>query len=212
MSLINDAIKRASAAQPPPSSTGQAEVTFRPVEHRNHLAWGIFFIPMFLGCAMVLGILFLAKGWQASHREWTGVTLTESVPVAAREMPSPPVPLPRQNAGPGTDSDRADITPAPTDTDPGAAMEPAQATAAPETPPAEAKVAIPAPPPPLPTEPSFPELKLQGIFYRPSNPSAVINSKTVYRGDLIQEAEVTKITRQNVTVVWKGETKVLTLP
>lgn len=60
-------------------------------------------------------------------------------------------------------------------------------------------------------EPTFPELKLQGVFYRPSNPSALINSKTVYRGDKIENARVIEVGKRSVTVQWNGETKVLTL-
>jgi hypothetical protein len=53
--------------------------------------------------------------------------------------------------------------------------------------------------------------KLQGIFYRPANPSAVVNSKTVFVGDRIANAKVKAIDHQSVTLDVAGETKVLTL-
>ena len=77
----------------------------------------------------------------------------------------------------------------------------------PPTPMAAQAPAIPSEPP----KPSFPVLKLQGIFWRPSKPSAVINSKTVYVGDRVETARVTAIDQENVTVQWESESKVLTL-
>jgi len=55
-------------------------------------------------------------------------------------------------------------------------------------------------------------LKLQGIFWRPSRPSAVINSKTLFKGDRIDNARVLAIDQESVTLQWQNETKVLTLP
>jgi len=57
----------------------------------------------------------------------------------------------------------------------------------------------------------FPELRLQGVFYRPSNPSAVINSKTVYRGDKIDAVRIVAIGKSSVTVEWNGQRKVLVI-
>ena len=53
--------------------------------------------------------------------------------------------------------------------------------------------------------------RLQGIFYRPSRPSAVVNSQTVYVGDTVGSGKVKAITRENVTLIVDGESKVLTL-
>jgi hypothetical protein len=62
-----------------------------------------------------------------------------------------------------------------------------------------------------PEEPGFPDLKLQGVFYRPADPSALINSKTVRRGDTVQNARVIAISKSTVTVEWQGERRVLTM-
>lgn len=56
-----------------------------------------------------------------------------------------------------------------------------------------------------------PPLKLQGIFYRPSNPTAMINGKTVAVGEIVQGANVLKIERQQVTLERNGKTEVLTM-
>jgi HD-like signal output (HDOD) protein/ActR/RegA family two-component response regulator len=56
-----------------------------------------------------------------------------------------------------------------------------------------------------------PELRLQGIFYRRSNASALINGKTVFRGDSIAGGRVVAIDPQSVTVELAGEQKLLRL-
>jgi hypothetical protein len=56
-----------------------------------------------------------------------------------------------------------------------------------------------------------PELKLQGIFYRRSNASALINGKTVFRGDAVAGGRVVAIEPQSVTVELAGEQKILRL-
>lgn len=66
-------------------------------------------------------------------------------------------------------------------------------------------VAIPAPPPAA-------VYKLQGIYWRPSKPSAVINAKTVYIGDRVETARVTAINQESVTLTVDGQSKVLLLP
>jgi len=54
--------------------------------------------------------------------------------------------------------------------------------------------------------------KLQGIYWRPSRPSAVVNSKTVYVGDRVENARVTAIDQESVTLTVNGESKVLLIP
>ena len=56
-----------------------------------------------------------------------------------------------------------------------------------------------------------PELNLQGIFYRRSGASALINGKTVFRGDAIAGGRVVAIEPQSVTVDLAGEQKILRL-
>ena len=57
----------------------------------------------------------------------------------------------------------------------------------------------------------FPKLVLQGIYYRPSHPAAVINSKTLYVGDRVAQAKVLAIDRRQVTVQWNNEVRVLAI-
>ena len=69
----------------------------------------------------------------------------------------------------------------------------------------------PVTPPPAETNVAFPILKLQGIYYRLNNPSVLINGRTLFIGDRIEGARVVNIERQNVTVEFGGQRKVLEL-
>jgi hypothetical protein len=59
-------------------------------------------------------------------------------------------------------------------------------------------------PPPLP--------KLQGIFYRPGRPLAVLSGKTVLIGSMSGEYRVAAIDQTTVTLIRSGQTNVLSLP
>jgi hypothetical protein len=102
-----------------------------------------------------------------------------------------------------------------------AAKEP---TAAPETAPAP-KPAAPQRSSPFPTvvapkplsasanngSVKFPPLRLQTIYYRPGNPSVMINSKILFISDEVSGVTVADISPSSVTLVLSGQTNVLTL-
>jgi hypothetical protein len=56
---------------------------------------------------------------------------------------------------------------------------------------------------------TFPKLKLQGVYYRAGDSTALINGKNVVEGDEIEGASVVKIDRQSVEVQFQGESRVL---
>lgn len=58
---------------------------------------------------------------------------------------------------------------------------------------------------------SFPNLKLQGIYYRIKRPSALINNRTVHVGDTIEGARVVSIQRFSVKLQMGGQTRDLSL-
>lgn len=62
-------------------------------------------------------------------------------------------------------------------------------------------------PPPLLTLP-----KLQGVFYRPERPAALLNGKMVLIGGTVGEYRVVAMSQQSVTVVRAGQTNVLNMP
>ena len=59
--------------------------------------------------------------------------------------------------------------------------------------------------------PQPPELKLQGIFFNPRSPSAVVNGRTVYVGDRVSGVRVAAITPKAVTLSSETFTNVLSL-
>jgi hypothetical protein len=67
------------------------------------------------------------------------------------------------------------------------------------------------PPTNAPVVPKFPALKLQGLIWHPQRPSVVINGKSLFVGEKVEQARVMAITPDSVMVVWKGEQQVLTL-
>jgi hypothetical protein len=61
------------------------------------------------------------------------------------------------------------------------------------------------------TEVAIPKLKLQGIYFRRTNPSVLINGRTLFIGDRVEGARVVTIDRQIVTVEFGGQVSLLTL-
>ncbi len=57
----------------------------------------------------------------------------------------------------------------------------------------------------------FPELNLQGIFYRLKNPSVLINRRALYVGDEIAGAKVVEIQRRTVTLEKGGVRRTLSM-
>ena len=57
-----------------------------------------------------------------------------------------------------------------------------------------------------------PNLKLKAIFFNPRNPSAIINTKSVFKGDRVEGGRVKDIDRDRVLVDWHGREIELTLP
>jgi thioredoxin-related protein len=55
------------------------------------------------------------------------------------------------------------------------------------------------------------EPKLQGILWSSSHPSVLLNGKNCKPGDSVSGMHVLKITRDKVTVEWKGQTTELTM-
>ena len=190
MSLINDALRRASQAKPSPPSEEAAETPLRPADYPPRS-------PSWLYLALACLLLVLGgSGWfwlRGNNAADSPAPTSNSVPVAAREIPAPPTQASSPNPTPR----------------PGSAGQ----TLGQSVPNAAAATASIAPTNALVVEakPVFPAVRLQGIFFQTSRPSALINAKTVFLGDKVANAKVTAITRDSVSLQWNGETKVLTL-
>ena len=199
MSLINDALRRASQAKPSPPTEQAAETPLRPADYPPRSpSW------LYLALACVLLVLG-GTGWfwlRGNKPAESSAPMSNSVPVAAREFPAAPV-----------QASAANPTARPASTEPSLGQSMPKASITNIAPSSPAAIASIAPTNALVVEakPVFPSVRLQGIFFQASRPSALINAKTVFIGDKVASAKVTAITRDSVTLQWNGETKVLTL-
>lgn len=60
-------------------------------------------------------------------------------------------------------------------------------------------------PPPVAQPVTFPAVRVQGIYFRPERPSALINRRTYFIGDQVQDAKVVAITRDTVVLEIEGQ-------
>ena len=188
MSLINDALKRATQTQPPGSVP--PAIIKEPMLPASAAHGGpglpVYFVPVLL--FVISGAcFFLWKGWQT-----TGQTQVASNTIVAKARE--PIALPEVAP--------EEIIAIPANRVFSVDDEPAPAPA----------VITPVAPVEEPAKPAAPTFRLQGIFYRTKNPSAVVNNKTVFLGDSVGSSRVKAIDRQSVTLERDGVTQVLTLP
>ncbi len=191
MSLINDALKRAKQAQkenpaPPPA------LQFKPADPSQRRSSGppiLLIVAVVVVLALVGLSVVIALQKRETVRPVANVTqpdesiVQSAAPsVAARadlqvghHQPVQTV-LTTNSAATGGSPATAP-GPAPTDSVTNVTVAAADAT---------------------PPKPALP--KLQGIFYRPARPSAVINGKNVFIGSRVGEFQVLAITQQSVTI------------
>ena len=208
MSLINDALKRASESKPPP--TTEAGAPLRLAEHRRANEWPLFVLPVL--ALVILGVAgwFFYKGWDDRRLPGSNPRPTA---ISARETSAEKSSVAEFSQTPNSPA-KPPVSPANATqigrNAPGVspAERPATNSAVPTNVSLLSNSSVAAAEPPKPT---FPMLKLQGVFFRPSSPSVLINSKTVSVGEKVAGAKVLRIERDSVTVEWNGETKVLTL-
>ena len=200
MSLINDALKRAKQAQQDNPSPPAPGPQFRPADpqHQRSAAPGMLLVIV-LVIVVSLGGFFI--WWVAQARN----TTRQTVAVAGKESPvaeAAPAPVTPQASEPTPQPVVAVTPPAPTSN---AVVAAGAAEIAPANSASDAEPVAPEAPP----KPSPP--KLQGIFYRPDRPAAIVNGKTVFLGDQVGEFRVLAISVESVTLESAGQTNVLTL-
>jgi hypothetical protein len=196
MSLINDALKRAKQAHtnPPPTP----DLPFRPAEPSPQRTPRLPLLPL----AVVLVALLLGGGFilMALLNRDAGPRVVRATPADSQSAPDTTVPPSATPTPPATPVDQNTTQ---TQTVSTRAADSLSGT----TP--DALAATPNPEPPKLAAP-----KLQGIFYNPSRPSAVVNGRTVYVGSRVGEARdflVLEITRESVTVGNGSQTNMLVL-
>ena len=195
MSLINDALRRKNQEKnpTPEKSDGSPMEPVQP-SARNRVSLLAPVLLVLIVVVLALAALFFWKGMQPK-KELAATKQTTTSPVAVpptetkSDVQPVPVPVPETQI-----ETPLAVTPAPDSTNVSAT------DSSPET---NAAIA---------TVPSGPEpLKLQGIFYRLSNPTALINGKTVGVGELVSGARVIRIEREAVTVERDGKVETLRL-
>jgi len=173
MSLINDALKKASQT-PTPTTPAPTKEPLHVATHTPAPRWPLFVVPPLVAIVFATGTFMVMRGWQGSRT------------VSAKESTIGNV----QTTGTSIEQEYCDTNVAAAVTAP--------------TPPTNAVTAVPAA--------VFPTLKLQGVIWSPSRPSAVINGKSVFVGEKVERALVTAIEQDSVKVTLNGEERVLTLP
>ena len=211
MSLINDALKRASRAQKENPAPPPPELHFRPAEPSPRPAYGSaglliigLLVALLLGGLLVLYALrqpgsspTLVKAAQPE----TTATQT-AVAAADKAVVAPP-------ANPATAPARVPASTAPAQPSVTANLE-TPPTAVPNASPAVTSTNV-APGVVTTDSPKPPAPKLQGIFFNPSRPSAVVSGKSVYVGSRVGEFQVLAITQEGVTLGNNSVTNVLSL-
>lgn len=185
MSLINDALKRASEFDKNRPGPGPAARPLQPVEtaRGRQPAWMWLFT---ISALLLLSASFFWQWRRASHH----------VAAAPAVLKTPPAPMP------------ATTPAAPPALTPASLPPKAPVVTAPVKPPPQL---APTPSAPAFATPWPASLTLQGIFYSNTHPLALINGKTVAQGDSITGVVVAKIEPRQVTLAWNGQSKTLVL-
>lgn len=209
MSLINDALKRASTAAKTNTPDPTVSIRVRPIDQERRPS--LLFV---LGLPLLVVAGLLSGGWYYYY----GRTPAQSQPspLAARPAPATlapnvPGPGPAAAPAPAAPPEVTALNPPPANpvTAPAVANLPAAPASVAPLPPVKRSPA--APTAVSPTPPTFPALKLQGIYYRRTNPTAMINSQNVGIGEMVDGVQVVAIERMTVTVELEGHMKVLGL-
>lgn len=221
MSLINDALKRASTNPKPAASIAAASepamvaVTAASLAAKPRQGTPVAMVAGMIALTLIAGWFFLKWREASSGQQTVQVaSSTKPAPTPATNVQTPPpaTPVAKTSAPAATGAPKPPATPVAAVVRPGAAPQ----AAAPAKVPAPAVAAAPPIVVPQPTvapaaaqvknEPQpMPELKLQAIVFRMKNPSALINGRHVEVGDDVSGARVTEIQRTTVIIEWQGQ-------
>lgn len=221
MSLINDALKRANQTRKQQPTSVQAGPAMQPMVTANRpssLA-PMVFIAILVLFLVGLGTLLLVRGYKLGQPNEASTPPVEQASAPMTSAPIPPV---------LTNQAQPEIQPAIAVARPSkpivntsvvvtipvsGGIVPASVTAKNPASPVAAKPEKPvAVAVEEATTPASPSLRLQGIYYRRSNPSAMINGHSAFLGDEVDGARVVAIERTSVIVELKGQKQVLHMP
>jgi len=206
MSLINDALRRARQAQPPPrADTTKEGPAFRAPLPPRASHQPIPFLPAFCMAAIGVTALIIAWNWKVHHP-------SAPLEAQARSLPASPAPNTGQLQETAQPAQPEAVQPGGTEKlllvsteitggAPVAPPDEAAATNSPAETTATVAATTPAPPPP----------KLQSIIYNPQRPSAMIDGKVLFIGDKLREFRVIAITPTGATLASASATNHLEL-
>ena len=235
MSLINDALRRASQSERNRPRRPSTPTGMEPAPAAKSSRLSVLLAAAGL-VALLLAGWFFWQLWNARNNPRSTVAMANTAPPATPHVIPPPVAAPKPLGVPPLGGSSRVIPPPvvmpkPTPTAPAAPANPASAPVVVSAPPAVVPpvaappvAAIPvAPPAALPTAPpaaapsvakdsqiAWPvEMKLSAIFFSKTNPRVLINGNLYGAGDEIQGVVLKKIEKDEVTVEWSGHSKVL---
>ena len=212
MSLINDALRRAKQAhqETPPSPPPDAH--FRPVDpptQATRQTVGLL-MPALLAAVALLGLLLF---WELSHKNGTPASDSNGpITVAAKTPAAADQPSPSVSAAAAADTSAGGNTAM--ISKPAFETNAETRTAAATLASTNSSISDQGDTNHAGTEPAVPAvapLKLQGIIYNPSRPSALINGRVIFLGDRVREYRVMAIRRDEVVLAEAGRTNVLSL-
>ncbi len=181
MSLVNDALKRATEMHNRRAPAPVADLPLRPVEPAPPTKSGFGLVLPATVLTILLAALFsfgLSKN--GSGKTSAPPTVKPEVPGLIVAAKSPP---------PTVTTSVIEKEPAPAVASPVALAQPLSASALPAAAP----------------------LRLQAIFYTPPQPSAIISGQTVHVGDTLRELQVVAIGSASALLVGAQQTNFLTL-
>lgn len=198
MSRINDALKRAQAAQQPLAPSSEIP-QLNPTGPEQTATRGIgLAVPFVFALIALLGLFFL---WQIRQRRISqNAPPPEAQPAVVASSASARTPEP---AAP---SEAVAIS-----TPKVAMASPAEKKAIVQSPIPALAAARPAVSPTMPVAPSPPPLKLQAVLFSGPTSSAMINGKSVMTGDSVGEYRVSAIYQRAVTLTSANGTNILRL-
>lgn len=214
MSLINDALKRAKQAQEQKSPSASPP-QFRPVESAQRrsgfpILLAAATVVLLVGSGVLIGLALQKRGATQTSAAVVQSTAQPAQPASATPAAKPATTVAQQKTGasPAPANKAATQNSNVTQSKPPEGGTPngqAQAVSKPVATGQVQQAAVQAAPP----KPALP--RLQGIFYRPDRPSAVLSGKVVLVGGSVGDFRVLAIQRNSVTIAGNGQTNVLTL-
>jgi hypothetical protein len=226
MSLINDALRRAKQVQQE-APAPLAGPPLRPVEPIPYIRHGVgFLVPVSITLVALLGLLLL---WQLYERRVSdkvvepikhavsgaqSATVVEPVVQGTAGRSGSPLQNRANTTTISESAPRPEVTRPAVSPAPAAAVNPTPldvglAATTNATPQNNAVTNQPSALPPAAPKPA--PLKLQGIIFNPKRLSAVINGRTLFLGDRIDQFRVASIHQDSVTLVGTGRTNILSL-